>query len=177
MKKYDNKKKIAEYLQNYKKLKSEEKEISNSEATKKALNKFSWSEIKTYQDIEKAVDEMKKKYLDERKKLAEYIDAYKSLITEAIKEDIQDDSRDIVEETLSFPSIGTVSYVRTKKYIYEGTPEQKKELLDEIYERGLYDLIDINEEKLVELSKEIKEKTGEHIIGLREYSDYETKIR
>lgn len=176
-KKYDSKKRIAEYLQNYKKLKTEEKKYSNDKATEMALEGFSDDENKVFSNIMESVDEKKKEYSEKRKEIKGDIDICKSLITEAIKEDVENDPRDIAEETLSFPNIGTVTYVRTKKYIYEGTPEQKKELLDEIYERGLFDLIDINEEKLAELSQEIKKKTGKHIPGLREYNDYETKIR
>ena len=177
MKSFDYSKKIAEHLQSYKKLKAAEKEYTPAAIKKRVVSSLPESEQEIYNSTLDKIKEATESVSEERKQCEESIKAVKQLINDELEKNCEEDARDVKEETLTFTGIGSVTYTRKANYSLEFTEEQKKEIINELIKRGDYDFLDINQEKIVEFSKEIKEKTGSHITGIREFYTYETKIK
>lgn len=176
MKDYTNSKKIAEYLMNYKELKKKEKEYSNDAAVEAVLSTKSEEERKSFTNTMVEVEVKKKEFAGEKKEVKTLIDECSRLISDTLDADLRANPSNLKEDTISFTGIGSVKYTKVTKIEYQGTEEERKELIEHIINDGLYDLLSINEEKLVEMSKEIKERTGKHVPGVTEYDIYETKI-
>ena len=178
MKNYDYQKRIAELLQNYKRCKKEEKELLSNEAIKNnVLSKINEKKANEFIEIDKQIQEEQAFAKTKKKEIKEGIEVIKKAITSELENSRINEKKDLKEETLTFTGIGTVTYSKVTNYVLECTEEEKLELINEIIKNDLTQLLQIDEEKLFEMSKKLKEETGKHIKGVREYDTYETKIR
>lgn len=178
MKNYENYKRLAKLMQNYKDIKKGEERFTTATIMEEVLKNESIINQKIYSDITKKIDDKKVEYKSEKQNVKKLCDDCKNTISTIINEEIMKDDSDILTDKLTFSGIGSINYKRVKKLSYFGTEAEKKELISIIINDGLYDLLDINEAKLIEFAKEIQKKNGQlpKIAGLQMETSIETKI-
>lgn len=172
MQNYDYIERLTRYLNTYKTLSAKEKTLSSDSIKKGVLSRYDKNTENLYSEIETAIEEEIKKEKANKKEIAQNKEQLRNLIQDEIMENISDE-----KGTFSAGLIGNITFEKQKRYSFEVNQQEKTELINELISKGLFELLDINEEKLIEFSKEIKNANGHHIYGVEESVDCKLTIR
>lgn len=177
-KKYENSKKIAEYLQKYKSLKDKEKQFTSTLAREAVLKDEVHRE--EYEKIEEKIKEKKEDFAKSKKELQDSIihaeELVSSLLHDEYERKIKEGDVDYKSLSYDFSGIASAEYTIEDGFRFEATKEEEEQIKQEIIEKGMYDLLSINEEKLFEFSKKIATENGSHLPCVKEDKKFNTKI-
>ena len=179
MKDYTKDKKLAEMLQNYKKLKEFIKTFDNDMIAKKmkeidsedVLSKFSSEELskvlELFEQSSKLVSAEKKVYTDEAK-------TAEAAIGQSIMQDV--DNSKLKSKEVILPLIGTIKCTREQNTIFSMDDEKKGELVRNLVDEDMTELLTVDVDKYIAYSDEFKKNTGKHLAGVIRTEELKTKI-
>lgn len=165
-------KKIAKLLQQYKIAAENEKKYSSDTAKQSVLNDSGEADRKLFLELTEKIKQKQKEFNPVKNILTLITLSYKL----EIEKEIINGNFDKEQDKLTFPKLGSVKYKKEKKYRLNFSDEEKEEIIRYFIDEGKLDYLQLNEEKLIDFSKQIKEKTGKRLKGIEEYYEVDLKI-
>ena len=193
MKNYTKEKKIAEMLQQYKKLKVLEKKFNDDEKIIKDMKSFKPEEgdeeapinldgfseeqlaaiIDLYQRCKSKAAAEKKEYTLNVKQMER--DIGKEILELFEKENAEKENK-VIEKSVAFPNLGTVKCSKETVRETNFKEDEIGEIINNLIEEGYDNLLTIAPDKYIEFSKQLYDSTGNELPGVIKKEEIKPKI-